>query len=92
MSAAAPTNFLASNPAALKRAFDTGGASVLRGAGHWCRDVRENGGMPSQTDRSAFEVGTDLAATPGAVVHRDELTEIIQYTPTTPDGPPPARC
>ncbi len=84
MSAAAPTNFLASNPAALKRAFDTGGLSVARGARQWWRDVRENGGMPSQTDRGAFEVGTDLAVTPGAVVDRDELAEVIQYTPSTP--------
>jgi polyhydroxyalkanoate synthase subunit PhaC len=83
MSAAAPTNFLASNPAALKRAFDTGGLSVARGARQWWRDVRENGGMPSQTDRGAFEVGTDLAVTPGAVVDRDELAEVIQYTPST---------
>jgi polyhydroxyalkanoate synthase len=82
-SAAAPTNFLASNPAALKRAFDTGGLSVARGARQWWRDVRENGGMPAQTDRGAFEVGTDLAVTPGAVVDRDELAEIIQYTPAT---------
>jgi polyhydroxyalkanoate synthase len=84
MSAAAPTNFLPSNPAALKRAFDTGGLSVARGARQWWRDVRENGGMPSQTDRSAFGVGTDLAVTPGAVVDRDELAEVIQYTPVTP--------
>jgi polyhydroxyalkanoate synthase len=83
MSAAAPTNFLASNPAALKRAFDTGGLSMTRGARQWWRDVRSNGGMPSQTDRGAFEVGTDLAVTPGAVVDRDELAEVIQYTPTT---------
>jgi len=82
-SALAPTNFLASNPAALKRAFDTAGLSVAKGASQWWRDLRENGGMPSQTDRSAFQVGLDLAVTPGAVVHRDELAEIIQYTPTT---------
>ena len=84
MSALAPTNFLSTNPAALKRAFDTAGLSVAKGASQWWRDLRENGGMPSQTDRSAFQVGLDLAATPGAVVHRDELAEIIQYTPTTP--------
>jgi polyhydroxyalkanoate synthase subunit PhaC len=83
MSAAAPTNLFASNPAALKRAFDTGGVSVARGARQWWRDVRSNGGMPSQTDRGAFSVGTDLAVTPGAVVDRDELAEVIQYTPAT---------
>ena len=64
MSALAPTNFLPTNPAALKRAFDTGGRSLARGAGHWWQDVRTNGGMPAQTDRSAFQVGVDLAATP----------------------------
>ena len=83
MSAAAPTNFMLSNPAALKRAFDTGGLSMARGARQWWRDVRENGGMPAQTVRSAFQVGTDLAVTPGAVVDRDELAEVIQYTPAT---------
>jgi polyhydroxyalkanoate synthase len=83
MSALAPTNFLPTNPAALKRAFDTAGLSVAKGASQWWRDLRQNGGMPSQTDRSAFGVGLDLAVTPGAVVHRDELVEIIQYTPTT---------
>ena len=83
MSALAPTNFMLSNPAALKRAFDTAGLSVAKGASQWWRDLRQNGGMPSQTDRSAFQVGLDLAATPGVVVHRDELAEIIQYTPTT---------
>ncbi|HLK75619.1 MAG TPA: alpha/beta fold hydrolase [Streptosporangiaceae bacterium] len=84
MSAAAPTNVFVSNPAALKRAFDTGGVSVARGARQWWRDVRTNGGMPAQTDRGAFSVGTDLAVTPGAVVDRDELAEVIQYKPSTP--------
>ncbi len=83
-SALAPTNALLGNPAALKRAFDTGGASVLRGLGHLADDVRHNGAMPSQTDRSAFEVGRDLAVTPGAVIPRDEVAELIQYTPCTP--------
>ncbi|MCW2613936.1 MAG: phaA [Frankiales bacterium] len=79
----APTNTLIGNPAALKRAFDTGGRSVLRGAGHLLHDLRHNRGMPSQTDRSAFVVGTDLALTPGAVVDRDDVAELLQYTPTT---------
>ena len=82
-SALAPTNLLVGNPAALKRAFDTSGRSVVRGLGHFLSDLRNNGGMPSQTDRTAFEVGTDLAVTPGSVVHRDEVAELIQYTPST---------
>jgi polyhydroxyalkanoate synthase len=82
-SALAPTNTLLGNPAALKRAFDTGGRSLLRGVGHMLHDLRHNGGLPTQTDRSAFTVGEDLGISPGAVVHRDEVIELIQYTPTT---------
>jgi polyhydroxyalkanoate synthase len=82
-SAAAPTNFLASNPAAVKRAFDTGGRSLVRGARNWFRDVTTNGGMPSQVDVGPFQVGVTTAATRGAVVYRDERCEVIQYQPTT---------
>jgi len=82
-SAAAPTNFLATNPAALKRAFETGGLSLARGARNFARDVRRNGGMPSVTEPGAFEVGRDLAVTPGAVVARDPVAEVLQYAPAT---------
>jgi polyhydroxyalkanoate synthase len=82
-SALAPTNTLLGNPAALKRAFDTGGRSVVRGLGHMLHDLRHNGGMPTQVDRSAFTVGKDLGVSPGAVVHRDEVVEVIQYAPST---------
>jgi polyhydroxyalkanoate synthase subunit PhaC len=80
-SAAAPTNFLMSNPAALKRAFDTGGMSLIRGARNLARDVRRNGGMPSMIEPGAFEVGRDLAVTPGAVVARNPVAEVLQYAP-----------
>jgi polyhydroxyalkanoate synthase subunit PhaC len=82
-SAAAPTNFLVSNPAALKRAFDTGGMSLVRGARNFARDVRRNGAMPSMIEPGAFEVGRDLAVTPGAVVARDAVAEVLQYAPAT---------
>jgi polyhydroxyalkanoate synthase len=82
-SALAPTNTLPGNPAALKRAFDTTGRSLAAGAGNAWHDLRHNGAMPSQTDRSAFVVGRDLAVSPGAVVHRDEVAEIIHYAPST---------
>ena len=82
-SAAAPTNFLVSNPAALKRALDTGGMSLARGARNFARDVRHNGGMPSMIEPGAFEVGRDLALTPGAVVARDAVAEVLQYAPAT---------
>ena len=55
-SAAAPTNFLMSNPAALKRAFDTGGMSLARGARNFVHDVRRNGAMPSMIEPGAFEM------------------------------------
>ncbi len=81
--ALAPTNGLLSNPAALKRAFDTAGVSLLRGAGHFVKDLRENGGMPATVDNRPFQVGGNLAVSPGAVVYRDEVFELIQYAPTT---------
>ncbi|MCW2721543.1 alpha/beta fold hydrolase [Pseudonocardia sp.] len=79
----APTNALLGNPAAVKRAFETGGGSLGRGVRNFVDDVWHNGGMPRQVDRSAFTVGRDLAATPGAVVHRDEVLELLQYRPVT---------
>src|SRR4051812_39992337 len=79
----APTNTLLGNPAAVKRTFDTGGLSVLRGARNFMSDLRHNGGMPSTVDRSAFEVGRDLGLTPGAVVDRDAVGEVLQYTPAS---------
>ncbi len=82
-SAAAPANFLATNPAAIKRAFDTGGMSIVRGVRNFARDVRHNGGMPSMVEPGAFEVGRDLAVTPGAVVARDDVAEVLQYAPVT---------
>jgi polyhydroxyalkanoate synthase len=82
--AAAPTNVLLGNPAALKRAFDTGGTSLVQGMRNAMRDMSERGGMPSQVDRSQYRVGEDLAATKGAVVYRDDLFELIQYAPATP--------
>ncbi len=79
----APTNFLLTNPAALKRALETGGASVLKGARNFVRDLVSNRGMPRQVDTKPFELGVTLAATPGKVVFRNELMELIQYAPQT---------
>ena len=83
--ALAPTNTLAGNPAAVRKAFDTGGKSIVRGLKNMVHDVRHNGGWPSQVDKSGFEVGVNMGATPGSVVYRSELIELIQYTPQTPD-------
>lgn len=81
--ALAPTNGLLTNPAALKHAFDTAGASLVRGARNAVRDVRENGGMPSTVDKRPFAVGGNVAVSPGSVVYRDEIFELIQYRPST---------
>jgi poly[(R)-3-hydroxyalkanoate] polymerase subunit PhaC len=82
-SALAPTNFFATNPAAIKKAFDTGGQSLVRGVRNLVGDLRHNGGMPSMVEPDAFEVGKDLALSPGAVVQRDDVGEVIQYQPST---------
>ena len=79
--ALAPTNFLLTNPAALKRCRETRGGSIRSGIAHWVGDVRHNHGMPSMVDRRPFTVGDNLAATPGAVIHRTDVFELIHYTP-----------
>ena len=81
--ALAPTNYLGTNPAALREAIETSGLSLVKGSQNMLRDLAR-GGMPSMVDRKQFTVGKDLAATPGAVVYRDEMFELLQYTPTTP--------
>ncbi|HEY3895371.1 MAG TPA: alpha/beta fold hydrolase [Pseudonocardiaceae bacterium] len=83
LDASAPTNFLLTNPAALKQAFDTGGLSVLRGTSNLLRDVVTNKGMPRQVTPGRFRPGHELAATPGSVVFRNRLIELIQYEPQT---------
>jgi len=79
----APTNFLLSNPAAVKRVFETGGLSLLDGVQNAYKDVKHNGGMPKQVDTSAFVTGENIAATKGSVVFKNEILELIQYKPTT---------
>jgi polyhydroxyalkanoate synthase len=79
----APTNVPWLNPEVAKAALNSGGLSLLRGARNLVDDVRHNGGWPSQVDRDAFTVGIDLAATPGRVVLRNELIELIAYEPQT---------
>ncbi len=83
LDAAAPSNVPWLNPAVVKEAIDTGGLSLARGIASFLRDLTENGGMPRQIDRSAFEVGRNLAMTPGRVVLRNDLIELIAYEPQT---------
>jgi len=84
VSSLAPTNTFPGNPAALKRVFETGGGSLVSGLRNFVGDVRTNRGMPSQVKPGVFEVGRNLAVTPGAVIYRDEVCEVLQYTPSTP--------
>lgn len=83
--AMAPTNFLPGNPAALRKAYETGGRSLITGLSNFVDDLRQNGGMPSQVDKSAFEVGGNLATTPGAVVFSTPILELLQYEPARAD-------
>lgn len=79
----APTNSLIGNPAAIKRLYETGGMSLIKGLQNAYDDIRHNGGMPSQVDGRPFKVGENLANTPGAVVFKNEMLELLQYKPTT---------
>ena len=76
-----PTLLLLSNPAALRRAMETGGASLADGARNLLHDLKE--GRLTMVDATAFAPGRNLAITPGKVVYRNRLIELIQYAPTT---------
>ena len=82
--AVAPTNSVPGNPAVLKKALETGGLSLMRGARNFVRDLLDNEGAPRQVATGAHVVGKDMAVTPGKVVFRNDLMELIQYAPTTP--------
>jgi polyhydroxyalkanoate synthase len=81
--AVAPTNAIVTNPAAVRKFLDTGGRSLWHGLNNFFDDLAKNGGMPSMVDQTAFKVGENLATTPGAVIFRNGLLELIQYAPTT---------
>jgi len=80
--ATSPALMLMSNPVALRRAVETGGASVAAGMQNLLADLKE--GRLSMVDEKAFAPGRNLALAPGKVVHRNKLMELIQYAPTTP--------
>jgi polyhydroxyalkanoate synthase len=82
--ALAPSNIPWLNPAVVKEAIDTGGASLMRGMQNYLDDMEHHDGRPQQVDSSGFELGRNLAATPGRVVMRNELIELIAYEPQTP--------
>src|SRR5580698_7348533 len=82
--ALAPSNNPLLNPAAVKAAVDTGGGSALAGLRHFLADMASAPRVPSMVEPDAFEVGVDLAVTPGSVVLRTPVFELIQYRPATP--------
>ncbi|MBA3745280.1 alpha/beta fold hydrolase [Sporichthya sp.] len=84
LDATAPSNNLLLNPAALRTAVDTRGASLVRGARHLARDLSSPPRVPRMVEPDAFEVGVTVAATPGGVVDRTAVYELVQYTATTP--------
>ena len=81
--ALAPSNVPLVNPASAKASIDSAGANIARGGAQLMRDLRSSPRIPEMVDRSAFEVGRNIAVTPGAVVLRTDVFELIQYTPQT---------
>jgi len=79
--ASSPSNFLALNPDALKKALETKGESIATGMQHLLEDIQK--GHVSQTDESVFEVGKNVATTAGTVVYENELIQLIEYKPLT---------
>ncbi len=79
--AMSPSNFAFTNPLVMERAIETRGESLLKGLENMLRDLSK--GQLTHTDPEAFEVGRNIAATPGKVVKRTPLYELIQYSPTT---------
>jgi len=80
-----PTNFLASNPVALKALLESGGESLAKGMENFASDLRRGHGdlAISQTDNAQFEIGRNVATAPGKVVFKNEIIELLQFSPTT---------
>ncbi|ARN83852.1 class I poly(R)-hydroxyalkanoic acid synthase [Methylocystis bryophila] len=84
-SAISPSNFVATNPELLRATIDARGGNLVRGLEMLAEDLKAGGGTLKirQTDQSKFELGVDMATTPGKVVFRNDVMELIQYAPTT---------
>jgi len=83
MNALAPTNWAHTNPQVVRRTIESGGLSLLTGLSNLLEDVAKGEGLITRRAPNDFELGKNVAATPGAVVFRNELLELIQYAPTT---------
>lgn len=83
--AMAPTNFVLTNPEVLRRTLETGGENLVRGLNNLLADLERGKGrlQIKMTDYEAFKVGENIATTPGSVVYRNDLIELIQYAPAT---------
>jgi polyhydroxyalkanoate synthase len=79
----APSNVPWLNPAVLREAMETGGMSLVRGMQNFADDLRDNDGMPRQVDATPFKLGVNMGATPGRIVFRNALIELIAYEPQT---------
>lgn len=80
--ALSPANFPFTNPQVIEKTLETGGENLVKGLQHLLRDLEK--GQLTQTDTSAFELGVNIAATPGKVIKETPLYQLIQYEPTTP--------
>ncbi|CAK0754269.1 Poly(3-hydroxyalkanoate) polymerase subunit PhaC [uncultured Gammaproteobacteria bacterium] len=85
--AMAPTNFVVTNPEVLRTTIETGGENLVKGLENMLKDLERGKGelRISMTDYDAFTVGKNIAMTPGKVIYQNEMMQLIQYTPTTPD-------
>jgi polyhydroxyalkanoate synthase len=83
LNAFSPANFAFTNPEAIRRAIDTGSLSLLTGLANLLADAAEDGGLVRRRSAEDFELGVNIAATPGSVVYQNALMQLIQYAPTT---------
>lgn len=85
LNALAPTNFAFSNPVVMRRTVETGGANLVSGFANLLTDLSEGRGIVRRRAPDTFKVGENIAVTPGGVIFQNDIMQVIQYTPTTPD-------
>jgi len=83
MNALSPANYAHTNPDVVRKTIETGGLNLMTGFSHLLEDLAQGHGLVKRRANTDFELGKNIAATPGAVVFRNDLFELIQYAPTT---------